>query len=75
MKRLILWIFISSVAWGPLGCTELALTGCGPISRFSNDLNGNLTPYCFHGVTYLALGEHALVRAWDRDGKPMQCTP
>lgn len=51
----------------------LALTGCGPLTRFSNDVSGNLTPYCYNNVTYLALGEHALVRAWDADGKPLRC--
>lgn len=49
------------------------LAGCGPLSRFSNDLNGQLTPYCFQGVTYLALGEHALMIGLDREGKPLKC--
>lgn len=52
----------------------LTLTGCGPMTRLFNDIHGNLTPYCYSGVTYLALGTHALAVAYDKSGKPLECS-
>lgn len=50
------------------------LTGCGPVARLFNDWEGKLTPYCYNGTTYLALGTHALAVAYDENGKPLRCS-
>jgi hypothetical protein len=53
--------------------TALALSGCGQTARMMNDLAGDVTPYCFKGVTYVALGRDAIVVARDKADKPIEC--
>lgn len=51
----------------------LTLSSCGQTKRALNDLSGDLTPYCYQGVTYLALGRDTIVMAHGADGKPLGC--